>query len=503
MSTGRIVRFLADRKDFKNILVSGTGSLLSPLVNFIALPVVLRAYDPHDYGLWALLMSFVLLPGNVSTLRYELAIVLTEDDHQAGKVIGLSTVAVWLFGLVAVLATGLRRYWLPIFPPLAHAGGEVWAVPALIVIVGLVLITRTYCTRVGAFHFNALSLIALAVGTNGFQILAPRLNLPGVTGLILGSVVGWGASLLILLVGYLKNMNRQVWAGIWSRDYGGLLRKYRNFPRYSVPYSFVGTLRIEGIKLLLGIYGNASLVGDIAFAQRLMNFPVTVFCGGIRPVLYQKASLAESSPSVEPFVTRIMVGLILLLTPLMVAFEYVAPQTFHLMAGGGWQNSVPYARILLVPSFFLLLTGWLDRLLDVAGRQDVALKYEVGFSLLSLVAFWLGLAVFDDTLLAVGLQSLASLVYYVVLTVVIYRIVGFPLDRLAFPGFLVLGMTAMMGLVSWPMLGMLGPFAGLAPGLVVSYGIFVVLAWRKNRADAAQSAGALRSTSATPRTPGS
>ncbi len=423
-------------------------------------------------------MSFVLLPGNVATMRYDLAVVLAEDDREAGQVIGVSSAFVLLFGLVSGMAVLSRGLWLPLFPPLLSVGAEIWAVPALIMVVGLGLVTRAFCTRIGAFHFNSLSLVFLAAGTNGFQILAPRLQIEGVQGLILGSLFGWSASLLILMMAFLTRANRKLWLGVGSLNYLPVLRRYRNFPRYSVPYSFVGTLRIEGIKLLLGMYGNASLVGDIAFAQRLMNFPVTVFCGGIRPVLFQKATRAVRLVDVEPFVTRLLVMLVLCLTPAMVAFQFLAPEVFQVLGGGGWNNSVPFARILLVPSFLLLLTGWLDRLLDVTGRQDLALKYEVGFSLFSLLLFWVGLAPCGNTLLAVGLQSAASLVYYFVLAWVIYRVAGFPATQLARPGLLFLGMTAMMLVVVVPSQGLLGLLGSQVAGLAVTYGLFSVQAWR-------------------------
>ncbi len=73
--------------------------------------------------------------------------------------------------------------------------------------------------------------------------------------------------------------------------------------------------------MIFGGYGSSALVGNYAIAQRLTNFPVTLFAGGIRPVLFQKATRADDISTLSSLVCSLLLGLSLLTIPMVVVFN--------------------------------------------------------------------------------------------------------------------------------------------------------------------------------------
>ncbi len=463
------MRFFYRNNSVTDIFVSGVGSMVAPLINFAAIPIVLRIYSPAEYGNWVLIMSFAILLGNVSTLRYERALVLAEDDKETGQILGLCLLLIVLiagFAFVGILAS---PWWVGFIPSLAEVQSHLWAVPLLTGLIGLSWVGRSLCTRHRAFIYNSLSFIVFASFTNAGQILAPKFGLSGSFGLLVGSIAGWTGSTLVVLLGSLLNSNKDVWLGLISLKFIDRAMVYINFPRFSVPYTFVGTLRLEGVKLLFGVYGNSALVGDFSFAQRLTNFPVTVFCGGIRPVLFQKAARPKESIELEIFIRRVMFSLVLIIVPLAVLFEIQAEIIFDFFVGPKWSGSVAYARILVLPAMGMIFASWLDRMFDVKGRQGLALVLQIVFTVLGLACFSVGLLLLDNPLLAVFSQGFVTFLYFSLTGFVAYRICEFPISKLRgllyFPFILILLVVG-----SWLLFGdFLGVWTSLGIGIATAW----------------------------------
>jgi O-antigen/teichoic acid export membrane protein len=412
----------SERRTLRDMVVSGSGSLMAPLVTFISIPIIARLYSPAEVGVWALLVSLAMIVGPVSTLRFELAAVLEDDDRDAGRILTLC--------LVGVLATAaLAWVVLTLVLPLIESSNwgvslkhRLWVVPVLILATGIKVTADGWSVRARAFSLRAVSLVALAAGTNGGQIALWYGGVRGVDGLVYGSVLGAVLSALILMVPL-------VWMEGWRlrpftnwRGMGSLVSKHRRFPVYTASYTLLGSLRREGVKLMVGAWGTQAMVGSVAFSWRLTNFPAQMFSNGIRPVLFERAARAEHLRDVMPFVRRLQLGLGAAALPVLLVVEIWTEPIFGFVLGEEWLPAVPYARLLMVPATVFICTNWLDRLFDVAGRQDLSFRLELVFSTLSLGGLATGLWGFDSSLVGVGIMSGVLTLYYLILAVAASRL---------------------------------------------------------------------------------
>ena len=93
-----------------SVLVGGTAG--AQLLTVLAAPLLTRLYSPEDFGLLAVYASLLALIGVISSLRYELAIPLPEDDTEAANVAVLSLILVGistLLSAVLVLLLGSEK----------------------------------------------------------------------------------------------------------------------------------------------------------------------------------------------------------------------------------------------------------------------------------------------------------------------------------------------------------------------------------------------------------
>ena len=472
-----LTRLARKGSDLRNVLVAGGGGGVAQAVNFLCLPVITRLYTPAEYGSWVLLISLVATLGTIAAFRYELAVVLPESQCEAANVFALT---VLLSGLWAGLSGGL----------LLFAGGRVlsrmedpalagwlWAAIPLIALTGIVAACHCWCTREKAFGVSAAAYISLAAFTNGTQILLALLGFTGMPGLILGTLVGQAASVLLLGVSVVLLSRSALVKGVSWKGIRSAAAKYKNFPLYTVPYTIVGLLRERAAVFLLGAFAPREAVGYYGFSYRLMMAPVTLLSNGLRPVLFQKAARTPAF-LLHAFVDRLHALICLCATPVLIAFLFFAEDLFRLAFGDEWLEAAPYARLFCVATFCFVYTGWLDRLFDVKGKQRLALQLEAGFSTATILAFWSVLAVSRNALHAVAIQVAILACYYMVHLCVAYRISEFPVVALVRLIRRVVVLSAAYGLLILALSTVFGPLTSMALFALAVAGVSFVFAKR-------------------------
>ena len=65
----------------KNFSIVFSGAIIAQLIGFALAPVLSRIYDPTLYGIFGVFASIGGLTGSIASLRYDQAIMLTEDER--------------------------------------------------------------------------------------------------------------------------------------------------------------------------------------------------------------------------------------------------------------------------------------------------------------------------------------------------------------------------------------------------------------------------------------
>ena len=73
----------------RNVLTLMTGTTIAQAIPVAITPILTRLYTPEDFGLLAVFVAFSTILGSISSGRYELAIMLPENDEDAINIAAL------------------------------------------------------------------------------------------------------------------------------------------------------------------------------------------------------------------------------------------------------------------------------------------------------------------------------------------------------------------------------------------------------------------------------
>ncbi len=363
----------------RKFLSAGVGTLLAQIVNLACIPLLARLYEPAAYGMWALVQAMALVIGGLSTLRYDLAIVVEPDHIKAQRLFFVTGLLAFCVSSLAILVLAAGQYFLFVgSEPIS--GAMIVLLGAWVLMLAASQLLQSWLMREEAFLLISLAQIGNVVVANLVQLAAYAIG--GASWLVGGSVVGQFVAVAILFLALRRSPQAPEWRSPdWLRASLDVLRSHSRFPRFSLPFSILSLIRERAPLFVLGIYATPAQVGLFSQIWRLANVPVGLTSSALRPVMFQRAA-AVGTQNAESAVQGLLRGLALFGAPLVVVAIFWHRELVPLVLGPTWADAGAYVPAVALPAFLFALTNWMDRLLDVAGRQDLNLKLEAVAALL-------------------------------------------------------------------------------------------------------------------------
>jgi hypothetical protein len=189
-------------------------------------------------------------------------------------------------------------------------------------------------------------------------------------------------------------------------------------------------VRERGPVIIIAGLQTPLLVGIYSQAWRLTHVPSGLTSAALRPVFFHRAATQGLSMQNKP-VNRIVCLLLTACSPWIGLIVFGHSTLFEILFGAQWIETGRLSAILVVPAALFVVTNWMDRLLDVAGRQDINLRTELVVGLGSSGVLGGTLAAGGSLTLAVALQSVVLTVAYIWFLWVCYGVAGWPRSLLA------------------------------------------------------------------------
>jgi O-antigen/teichoic acid export membrane protein/trans-aconitate methyltransferase len=255
---------------------------------------------------------------------------------------------------------------------------------------------------------------------------------PGGFALIGGWVLGQTLGTAILTADFFYYDGRFVLLAHNWTEVRAAVTKFKNFPIYKAPYSFVANASSQLIPVILRLFASLDVVGLYSMAARAVYLPVTLIASSMNDVFYEKAATELKKGGLEKFVTRLLRIQVVLAAPWLVLAAFDAKLVFGFVLGAKWIPAASYAAVLAFASFMFFLTSWLDRLFDIRGHQKLSLILEFSGNFLSLggltLALWLRP---QSSVTAVTIYAAVQVAYSAVWLMFAYHVAEFGVARLA------------------------------------------------------------------------
>lgn len=381
-----ISRCLPRSRFVRNVTVLAGGTVVAQAIAVAASPILTRIYSPADFGAFQVFISIMALALVAAPARYEVALLLPEDEQSA---LNLLAVALLCVGMMSVLLTGIvfvcRFHWfLP--ASVAILKGHLWLIPISVLAGGLYQVLSYWAMRRESYKQIALSKFT-KVGSQVVSQLGIGAAVPGSLGLLIGDAVG-------------RMMGATQFLRVLWRDHRAQIRlirparmirlaiRYRDYPLLSMWGALINASGLALPALFLAQYYGAQETGWFALVGQVLGVPGALIGASIAQVYTSEAAkLSRSDPArlmrVFRETTRQMI--LLGIVP-CILFATLAPWLFAAVFGRTWYEAGEYARYLAVMFYAGFINSPVTMTLNILERQKAQLLWDGSRLVLAVLA---------------------------------------------------------------------------------------------------------------------
>ena len=402
--------FLPSGQFGRNVLTMMGGTALAQAIPVLISPVLTRLFSPADFGVLALYLSIVAIAAIVATVRYELAILLPNDDRE-----GFDLVAAAVCSALVVCSVGFFAILIfaAVFGDLATASGLgawLYLIPLSVFLAALYQSLSYWSNRRSHYAKIVTSRVAQTGSMSAVQILAGAAGANS-GGLIAGHFIGQAAASGILLKDTLRG-DREI---IAQTTFGGVLaaaRRHRNFPIFMVPGHLANAVSAQMPILLLTLFFGPAIAGFYALAERVMVLPSSIIGSAVGDVYRQQAasSYNEQGHCKGLYLRTVRRLAIVAFAPCLIAALF-GPWLFSLVFGDYWRQAGDIAAILAVMIFFQMVSSPLSQTILLARMHKPDMLWQAARLIFSVGSIYIGYAASGNYQVSIMLYagSLATL----------------------------------------------------------------------------------------------
>ena len=281
---------------FKNLLKIFSGSIAIQIINFISIPIIIRIFPKDVIGLRDLFLSLIGTIAIISTLHYELAIILPKFDEDADDVFFLSLICLLISTTFLTMFSILFAH--PLFKLL---NAERIASFYYIVIVasflkGLQSIVQHYLLRLKKFgKFSKANIAEIAVEKVTSALIG--LSFPTFITFGIASSIGLVVSIiynLSLIIKSIKSINKTTFKKIWNQAV-----LYKKFALFDGILVFITSFSVQLPVYMFSAQYGLEVVAAYSYAHKLVNLPLTLVSQAVSKVYFTEAAVIYRKSSKE------------------------------------------------------------------------------------------------------------------------------------------------------------------------------------------------------------
>lgn len=388
----------------RGVLTLMSGTLIAQGVTLVLQIFIARTYTDFDKGLLGVYGSVTALVITVAALRFDLAVMLPDDDRTARVVQRLASRSIIAVSLLTSLVLILGSRWLTEHYHHSPELGK-WLMGAGITVflVAQAQNLRFWLTRKGRFADIATVSVVNALAIAGFQLILGLVFHGGLAALMSGTILG---QLVVLIVLRRKTKDSRS-KEIDEPKIGEVAHRYRRMPLLNGPNALVDALRNSGINLLIGAVTIASL-GQFQLAWNIMQVPVGLIAGSVGQVFLKKLSDTPRG-SMKPLVVKTLKSAALAAALPFLLLYIVSPWLFPFVFGSQWEQAGYFARALTPWLYMNVLTSPISNLFVITENQQRMLVFALFYCTVPLA--WLKFSSFGllETVTVLGFLMAAML----------------------------------------------------------------------------------------------
>ncbi len=374
-----------------------SANIVAQVIGLIVYPILTRIYAPEDFGLMNLFLSISGILVILSTAEYYNAIVLPKEESEGESVAYLCLcillLVVGITGISVFFSTEIAQLFNT--PALAN---YYWLLPISILITGgwnilnYWYIRHTQYTSISKYQLSQSTFSAVAkIGFGHAGILQG--------GLIYSMVLAPLLSLIIRLAELYRSGIKKHFLPPSGSNIKAIAQRYKKFPLFSLPRSFVNMVAGQLPVLLLTPLFGSEYIGWWSMALLLGFTPINMITRSIYQVLYQHTTArVNNKQPIGSYFRRFTLWVLATGIPAFGLLYWILPNLTTWFLGDGWEATSVYLRWMLPWLLCSILTASTGFLADIFFKQQIGFAFEILTAILRIVAVAIGIWQADFTL---------------------------------------------------------------------------------------------------------
>jgi len=397
----------------KNITTLAAGTTVAQVITILVSPLLSRLFTPEDFALFAAFTSIAGLFAIVATGKYELAIILPDEDRDAAQIL---FAVVLLVGIVSIFSPVV----LIVLSKFSPACNLILSNNLLVYFIVFVFCSanlealRYYFVRIKQFKAISYRTILGSLITVFLNVIGGYFfNIPAM--FVISTTIAQ-VLCVVLFVYFIKKSIKFSWFSV--KTVKTFLFKYRKFPVFTMPgqllNSFTGSLPI----LVLPALYSQNDIGQFAFVQKIVGIPMTIIGGSVAQVFFQKFAAVRRDEQKKLFF-KTFFYLFVFITICAIPCVIVAVPIFNVIFGAKWLFAAKLAQIL-APMYIaqFAVSNISGAVYIVNGKLKIELGLQILRFVLVVAAFFISFMLHVSFVQSIIFFSIAMIIWYLAILII-------------------------------------------------------------------------------------
>jgi len=402
----------------KHVLTLITGTTIAQIIPVLLQLVLRRVYSTEDFGAFAVYLSVTGIIIVVSTLRYEMAVVLPEKDKDAANIFSLSLFISIIFNLIIFIIILLFKssiakfldfpvkysYWLYFIPLSAFLFSSYQTV-------------NYWLIRKKAFKSSSLNKIVRRSSEGITQVGFGYIKNP--FGLFIGDIIGNTANNIAGYIQMFRHDFKLSYLSLVKIKY--VMRKYKEFPQFQAIPALLNTASLLLPVIIINKLYSESITAQFDLSRMVLALPIALIAASLSQVLLQKISEKRRKKSkISMDILKISLVSFSLAVPGVIIMLIWGPDIFDLAFGAKWREAGEFTRILVFTYAIQFVVSPLGMILIALERIKIVAIWQTSYFVLITCLFLLK-----------GYSIIQFITVYMYITIFVYIIYWFLIVKVA------------------------------------------------------------------------
>ena len=389
---------------WKAVLILGTGTIFSQILNILTIPILTRLYSPSDFGLLGIFSAVLTIIMTFISFRYEYAIPVPKDSETAAHLLVLCISLICLTSLVlSILLILFGSYFATTFN-LQTLAPFFWLLLIGCFGAGLYQALNYWAVRKRDYTTITYTQISQSVSGNLSKLFFGILGI-GSIGLLIGQVIsnvtGVGS-----FVKRIRLADRKSFSSISFSGLKHVAREYRDFPIFSVPANLILQLSLQFPIFFISLYYGVEEVGWYTLANQMLALPSYVIGNSVSQAFYGEAAKQMNTNPYElkALFLNTVKKLTLISLPIFVSIALLAPFIFPIIFGESWKGAGLYTLPLAIVALSKFISNPTNNL-AIYGFNKWLFGFQIFRFILIFIGFYISYVFNLNILLSLFLYS--------------------------------------------------------------------------------------------------